>query len=129
MANPLGSASISVGQIDYIYFDGLAGFVSEGVQQPYEWLSTYAGGPVLLDPTVTIFPNPTLNSVYLLLEQESSFSIRIFSSNGQIIYSSKYTDERSIALDFSKYPVGQYFLEFHALDMHSPSSLFRIIRL
>lgn len=124
-----GSASISVGQVDYIYFSGQGGFVSEGVQQPYEWLSTYSGGPVLADPMVTIYPNPTLNVVNLMVEEISSFTIRIYSSTGQLVYSSIHKEEQSVTVDFSRYPVGPYMLEFRDSHKQSPSSLFRIIRL
>ena len=54
-----GSVSYTVGQVFYTTNTGIAGFVAQGVQQPYEISVVYAApGTEIITLEGTVFPNP-----------------------------------------------------------------------
>ena len=124
-----GSASVSVGQVDYLFLSSNGGYVSEGVQQPVEWLSTYYGGPVLSGLDVSIFPNPTMNQVTIDLGKPGSYHLQTFSSSGQLVMAATYENTQLVQLDFSQLPTGLYLVELQGSLSPTISSVFRIIRL
>jgi len=88
-----GTASYSVGQIDYTYANGINGSVSQGVQQPYE-ISTLGNDEF---PTITlemsVFPNPTVNNATLIVADYSTenLSYQLYDVNGKQILNENIT--------------------------------------
>lgn len=124
-----GSAAISMGQIDYRYQSATAGFVSEGVQQPLEWLTTYDAGPIIDDFAIDLFPNPTLNHVIVDTDKEATYHIRIYNSAGQLLQSAVFVDKHRFILHFETFPSGIYLLAISQAANANTLALHRIIRL
>jgi hypothetical protein len=74
-----GTASYSVGQIDYTTIKGSGGIATEGVQQPLEIFQVTTGIDEVSNDEVKamVFPNPTSSFVELQISN---------SINGQLIY-------------------------------------------
>lgn len=124
-----GSLSVSVGQIDYLNIATQAGFAAEGVQQTYEWLTTYYSGPIIDDDGLTLFPNPTLNWITVSTDNISSFAVRLFTSVGQQLMVKTFEETNSFTIDCSQYPSGSYLIQIKNLRTTSAASVYRIIRL
>lgn len=77
-----GSASYTVGQIDYINVDNGAHNMNAGVQQPYEF---YTVGIEELTFNIELFPNPSQDELHLTLEQFTDLNCKIYEANGRII--------------------------------------------
>ena len=78
-----GSASYSVGQIDYVTASGSGQNITQGVQQPYEILIVSDAGEVCIN----LAPNPTTAFVVLSIEctQEDNFSYQIYDVLGKFL--------------------------------------------
>ena len=93
-----GSVSYSVGQIAYQTHTGISGFVSEGVQRPYE-ISTVTGLEESegINLAVSAYPNPTTD--YLTLEVKdfelSSFNFQLFDMNGKLLQNEKISGNQT----------------------------------
>ena len=121
-----GSASFSVGQIDFIAIDVAAGSAYLGVQQPYELFETNS-----LDEndlfSLTIGPNPvngqlTLHSTqalplqtYFILHDEA----------GKMLHTHPIVSENSM-IDMSAYATGMYFLNI--VSAEKTINTFKIIK-
>jgi hypothetical protein len=82
-----GTASYTIGQIDYEAITDSSGTVTQGVQQPYE---IYAVGIHELEFSISasLFPNPTVNSVILSLDEWETYSIttyRLTDEQGRVV--------------------------------------------
>lgn len=121
-----GSASFSVGQVDFIAIDVAAGSAYLGVQQPYELFETNS-----LDEndqfSLSIGPNPvngllTLHSTqavpvqtYFILHDEA----------GKMLCTHPIVNENS-SIDMSAYAAGMYFLNI--LSAEKTINTFKIIK-
>jgi hypothetical protein len=121
-----GSASYSVGQIDYIAIDVAAGSAYQGVQQPYELfsLSTVDENS---DFTLVLGPNPTIDELTLLASSTlplNSYYV-LFDEAGKTLMSQPIlTESSTIKLD--SYASGNYFL--HVISNEKNINTFKIIK-
>lgn len=82
-----GTASYTVGQIDYTSASGVNGKSNQGVQQPHEilivGLDTYLGSDVEL----SVYPNPTLSQISLSVKNlnPKDLMYQLFDANGVLI--------------------------------------------
>ena len=98
-----GTVSSSVGQVACMTNTGESGFFIEGVQQPYEYLSTQgieeAAGP---GRQYFVYPNPANGSIKLKVEtgEFKGLSCQLFNMNGFLLRSLRVENqETSIPLD------------------------------
>lgn len=83
-----GACSYTIGQIAYTSNSGTGGEVNQGVQQPYEIVTT-AG---IEDPNITLelsaFPNPTNGSMTISVSEHTQGTLvyQLFDFNGKLIF-------------------------------------------
>ena len=121
-----GSASYSVGQIDYTAIDVAAGSAYQGVQQPYElfYLSTKDENSAF---TLVLGPNPTIGELTLIASSAlplNSYYV-LFDEAGKTLMTQPILNEsNSIALN--SYASGIYFL--HVISDEKNLNTFKIIK-
>ncbi len=97
-----GSASYSIGQIDYVLATGSTGSVSQGMQQPFE-ISTLSGDEFTqIKLKMMVYPNPTTSYVNLMIENYDfqDLNFQLFDLAGKQILNQKIiTSETKIDLD------------------------------
>ena len=108
-----GSSSYSIGQIDYKTQISTSGFVSQGVQQPFEVIVldvTHVDKPLV---NIFVYPNPTKDIATIdfkdYLEWENLKYILV-DINGKIIQKNKEITDNNTNIDISVLPLGIYFL-------------------
>lgn len=85
-----GSASYTIGQVNYINFSAEGGSVSLGVQQP-NLLLTVGTGDLDITLSASVFPNPANTSTSLKLEGQNASTVEdglvysLFDLNGKLI--------------------------------------------
>jgi len=130
-SNENGTVSYSIGQIVYSAYADSDGKVSEGVQQPYEiFLITSVEELEELDLELTVFPNPVVDQLHLILTaqdllQLSDFHYRLLNLNGKTLKSETIISELTL-IDMSRKQPGVYFLQLHASGENI--GLFKIIK-
>jgi hypothetical protein len=93
-----GSATYSVGQVDYVTNSGAGGEMTEGLQQPFEIFIT-AVDEVSSDFGVKVFPNPTTNYVEVDVANDVTNGpviCELFDMTGKSISKSALTGGRAI---------------------------------
>jgi hypothetical protein len=96
-----GSLSFSIGQSIYKAIDSFSGYVSQGVQQPYEIvLVTSVNDLPGIRLEVSAYPNPAVD--YLILNTGSSgidefrnLEYRLSDMNGRLLQSQRITDHQT----------------------------------
>jgi hypothetical protein len=121
-----GSASYSVGQIDYTAIDVAAGSAYLGVQQPYELfsLSTLDENS---DFTLVLGPNPTIDELTLLASSTlplNSYYVLFDEAGKTLMTQPILTESSTIKLD--SYTSGNYFL--HVISNEKNINTFKIIK-
>jgi len=77
----------------------------------------------LLEETITVYPNPTLQELrFTLLESSENYGARIYNSGGEILHNVKALS--SAKIDVSQYPAGTYFVTLHKDDKISETIQF-----
>ncbi|MCL2289982.1 MAG: T9SS type A sorting domain-containing protein [Bacteroidetes bacterium] len=125
-----GSASYSVGQLDYQNYSGGNGSIAEGVQQPYEisevGITDYEG--IAID--CQVYPNPTNDVIQLRitnyeLRGGADLQLAIFDLNGKQLLQQEIAGEHT-EISMSHLPTGTYLL--HILADKKPAKAFKIIK-
>lgn len=97
------SVSYSVGQVVYQFQPGTNGWVTEGVQQPYEIsLVTGMRDVKVINLKVSVYPNPTTDVLQLKVgsEQFEGLSYQLFNIQGKLLQSAVITkNETSIFMN------------------------------
>lgn len=123
-----GSISYSIGQIAYTTNSGSEGYVSQGVQQPYEItavteIKTSKG--ITLEFSAS--PNPSTDYVLLKIQnfKAERLSYELHDINGKLLKSNKIeSDETNI--EMKKYIRSVYFLKI--IDQKAKVKEFKIIK-
>jgi type IX secretion system substrate protein len=123
-----GSISYSVGQVVYTTNSGSGGFISQGVQQPYE-ISVIDN----LDETkeinlfCAVYPNPTTELLTLEIENyvSANLSYQLYDMNGKLIENKKLTGNSNTISTTSLIPA-IYFLK--VIDNNKEVKIFKIIK-
>lgn len=121
-----GSASYTVGQIDYINNSGSNGNVHQGVQQPFEFFKAEAGinENNLLD--VSLYPNPTNESVTIEIPTLlNDLTYHLYDMTGKLITTGDITDNKTL-MNMSNYSSGEY--HFTILSASQPIESIKIIK-
>lgn len=106
-----GSASYSVGQIDYVDPVGAGGSISQGVQQPYQ-ISVTGINNTDTQISLTAFPNPVIGQLSLKIDEPnvSELSYRIYTAEGKLLIESQISSTEEY-IDFQSYAYGTYFVK------------------
>jgi hypothetical protein len=122
-----GSASYSIGQVDYITENGSGGTITQGLQQPYEILVVTGMEAKDINLSASVYPNPTADQVTLSVKNLSvSNMIYILSDvQGKTIKRNNLSgNETQVRMDeLSK---GIYFLK--VLDSNKEVKTFKIVK-
>jgi hypothetical protein len=121
-----GSASFSVGQIDYISIDVAAGSAYLGVQQPYELFETSSLNENELF-SLFIGPNPVIGQLTLQSTQDLPLQtyFTLHDEAGKVLCTHPIMNENSI-IDMSSYAAGMYFL--NVISAEKNLNTFKIIK-
>ncbi len=109
-----GTASYSVGQIDYTTIKGSGGIATEGVQQPLEIFEVISGIDEVssADVKAVVFPNPTSSYVELQLGNtiKGQLNYELFDQNGSYITQESISGNVSM-INMTSLTSGIYFLK------------------
>ncbi len=86
-----GSISFSIGQIDYRNNAGSGGAISQGLQQPYEIFVVSGIEEKGIELTMSVYPNPTADFVFLNIENfwGQSMTFGLYDLQGKLIEKQK----------------------------------------
>lgn len=102
-----GTASYSIGQVDYINSSGSNGNTNEGVQQPYEFFQEVGLEEEIIISAV--YPNPTTDIIQIEFENASHRTLELFDQNGKLVLNTACS-ESNTSLDLSSLAKGSYML-------------------
>ena len=108
-AGSAGSASYSIGQIDFNTVKGTENYLVEGVQQPYEIIPLFT--EAIPEIAIKVYPNPataSLNIEFVNTDTEGS-SFRISDLNGRLLQEG-VIDSRIKTIDVANLPAAAYIL-------------------
>ena len=82
-----GTCSYTIGQIAYTSNSGTGGEVNQGVQQPYEIITTAGIDDKYITLELAAFPNPTKESVTISVSEhtQGKLSYQLFDIRGKLI--------------------------------------------
>ena len=119
-SGPGGTVGYSVGQVAYTNFAGESGSINLGVQQPYDIIMVSNTEPEI-DLKATIFPNPTIASVQLTLDETvfstgtGLFGYELYDLQGRLLQQQEITASTSI-ITLEKMPASVCFLRVSYKD-------------
>lgn len=121
-----GSVAYSVGQIAHSSNTGSGGTESQGVQQTY-FVSTVGSNELSLNYSLSVFPNPTTNSLTIETSEISGkkLSYQLFNMQAQLLKSNQIVNDIT-TIDSEELPKGTYFLKIHDAEQEIKS--FKIIK-
>ncbi|MBC7862572.1 MAG: T9SS type A sorting domain-containing protein, partial [Bacteroidia bacterium] len=92
-----GSASYSIGQVDYIVQTGAGGTANQGVQQPYEILTLGGLSETSIQLEAVVFPNPTTSGIMLSIKETdlSQLSYTVYSVEGKLLDKKNITNQQT----------------------------------
>ncbi len=128
-----GSVSYTVGQVAYTLYTTGSGFVSQGVQQPYEiYVEVGTGQADGVDLFCTSYPNPVSDVLVLEIRdyQSQQLVCRLYDANGYVL-ESKEIKGNVTTISMSGLAAGIYFLKVVQSDQPSSSygvKTFKIIK-
>jgi len=82
-----GSASYSIGQIDYLTVKGSNGAITQGLQQPFEIQVMTGVEKISINLTSSVYPNPAADHLTLSLANNTleNMSYAVYSIEGKLI--------------------------------------------
>ena len=105
-----GSVSYSLGQVAFSANVGTNGFVTQGVQQPYE-ISVLSVAEQAENISLSVYPNPSTDYLYLTTSDEiSNLSYQLFDMNGKLLKSEKIIGNQTI-IDMQDLVSATYFVK------------------
>lgn len=111
---PGGTAACSIGQVADITLIGSGGTISQGVQQPYDDVSTTVADP---DPDgpISAYPSITADQVVVQVRAERFHDLRIdlTDARGRILLQRRIIDQRT-ELSLARFAAGSYHLVVRA---------------
>jgi len=103
-----GSATYSVGQVDYIAQTGSGGNANQGVQQPYQFTTTK--GEEIIGVDLSVFPNPSSSFIILNVPPTAGITrADLYDAGGKLLATEKVAG-RQAQIDLKSYSNGTYFL-------------------
>lgn len=107
-----GSSSFTVGQVFVDTKSDTSGTITEGVQQPFEWLTLEIGDTTIAQNfNIQLFPNPTSGQINLHYKGTlpQNLIADFYDSQGKIISKNKITQNKTI-FDISPQAAGIYYI-------------------
>jgi hypothetical protein len=106
-----GSASYSLGQVDYTAVVGSNGKSNQGVQQPYEIFVCGINNVPGINLLLTAYPNPTQSVLYLKVENADvkDLSYQLYDVRGREILSAEASSNLN-AINMQNLSTGTYML-------------------
>ena len=122
-----GSASYSIGQIDYTTNNGAGGSASQGVQQPYEIFSVGIND-IAIDLCLLAYPNPSTGLLTLQFENFKLENIcyQLTDMNGKLVETKKLISNQTL-IDMNNLLPATYFLK--VMTEAKELKIFKIIKL
>lgn len=119
-----GSVSYSIGQVAYT--SSQDGFVSEGVQQPYEVLITSVDESFAAFYQVSIYPNPTAHELVIQTQNtHASLTVEIFNQAGSSIANVKLLSDLT-SISVLDWAAGSYVIRLK--DESGNSAVHQLIK-
>lgn len=125
---PGGTISFTIGQPVANTLDLPDYTVYEGVQQPYELFVTSIDGAAVLDPDISLFPNPTAGNITMHFHDGrpySDFRYVIYDVRG-VPLRNDIVRENPTHIQVSDWPAGTYHL--YLTNGRQPGKSFHIIK-
>lgn len=125
-----GSVSTSIGQVAFANFSSSSGYVTQGLQQPYELF-----GPNGLSQTaresnfaISLFPNPANESVVLLTSGMGNMSLQfeLINIHGQTLQTGIITQAQT-RIDLSEFTGTLFFIR--VTNESNESTTFKLLKL
>lgn len=113
-SGPGGTVGYSIGQVAYSKFVGTSGSIQQGVQQPYDIIMVSNNEPEIT-LKATIFPNPTVSSVQLTLDDivfssdTGLFAYGLYDAQGRLLQQHQISASSTI-INLEKRLGSVYFL-------------------
>jgi len=122
-----GSASYSIGQIDYNSATGEGGSLTEGLQQPYEIMVISGVEETDVNLALSVYPNPTTDFVVLSVENSNiqNMTCQLYDLQGKIIEKQKL-DNRQTSISMVDLASGIYFIK--VLNKNTEVKIFKVIK-
>ena len=122
-----GTASYSIGQIDYVTATGSNGTITQGLQQPFEILVTSVTNNPGINLSAIVYPNPTTNFLSLKIENSKldNVSYQLYDELGQLL-TEKRIDANETKIELSQFSSAIYFLKVVSNNQELKS--FKIIK-
>lgn len=122
-----GSATYTIGQVNYQTNTGSNGTVSQGMQQAFEIVTLSTNILPQIQLTAVIYPNPTVHNVTLSIKEYdlTNLKFQLFDIQGRIISNGKITQSET-EIEMSSLAAAQYFLTVS--DNSSNIKTFKIIK-
>lgn len=120
-----GSATFTVGQIDYSNATGASGSMNQGVQQPFEFFKD-VGFEEYSDLTIQLYPNPTTDWITLATDKLfEGINYELIDSRGRKV-KSNIINTLETTIDMSDCSEGIYHLQVK--DSGTIRQSFKIIK-
>jgi len=122
-----GSASYSIGQIDYIIEQGAGGTIMQGLQQPFEIYVITGIENTAIALSATVYPNPTVDLVTLSINGTSTENMTfiICDLQGKLIRKEKINAEQT-SISMAALAKATYLIK--VLDNNKEAKTFKIIK-
>lgn len=107
-----GSATYSIGQIDYQTNSGSSGTISQGIQQAFEIVTLSTNDVPQIQLVATVYPNPTVQDITLTIKEYdlTNLEYTLFDLQGRIISNGKIT-QNEIQIEMGHLSSANYFLK------------------
>ena len=122
-----GSATYSIGQIDYQTNSSSNGTISQGVKQAFEIVTLGTNTIPQIQLTALVYPNPTAQNVTLTVKEYdlTNLNYQLFDIQGRIISNGKITQSET-QIEMSALASAQYFLKI--IQSNQDLKTFKIIK-
>ena len=122
-----GTASYSIGQLDYVEATGSGGTANQGVQQPYEILVLGSNDFDDIELFAAVYPNPTVNNVTLKVGNmnRENLSYLLSDLSGRVILQKKILMEETV-VPMESLSTSTYFLT--VFEVSEQLKTFKIIK-
>lgn len=127
LTGPGGSATFSVGQVDYIEANGPGGSTNPSIQQPYEIVIIKGISEKNIHLTISTYPNPTTDFVTLKVDRFNvdNFTYQLYDLQGKLLSEEKLKNKET-SISLSELANATYFIR--VLDNSKEIKYFKIIK-